>query len=119
MLGGANGDLAPWFLGDYQLLMAKGFQAAYAPWRLLIDVPQSSRPWVEDEIDAGSGRLPLTLYVRRDSPAWAAVRPLRCPCQRRGTRADFWSSARRRATPYWKTRELRRKPQAQTELFDA
>jgi hypothetical protein len=73
MLGGANGDLAPWFLGDYQLLMTKGFQATYAPWRLLIDVPQSSRSWVEDEIDPGSGRLPLTLYVRRDSPAWAAV----------------------------------------------
>ena len=24
-----------------------------------------------------------------------------------------------RAPPYWKVRELRRKPQAQTELFDA
>ena len=73
ILGGANGDLAPWFLGDYQLLLAKGFQMSYAPWRLLVEVPPSARPWVEDELDAASGRLRVTLYVRRDSPAWAVV----------------------------------------------
>ena len=73
LLGGANGDLAPWFLGDYQLLLAESFRSEYAPWRILVDVPETARPWVADELDADSGRLPITLYVRRDSPAWPVV----------------------------------------------
>jgi len=73
MLGGANGDLRPWFVSDYQLLLDPKFRATYAPWRLLVVVPESSRPWVADELDAASKKLPITLYVRRDSPAWAAL----------------------------------------------
>jgi hypothetical protein len=79
ILGGANGDVAPWFAGDYQLLMAREFQAGYAPWRLLLAVPPSARPWVEDELEAATGKLPLTLYVRRDSPAWAVVAAMATP----------------------------------------
>ena len=73
MLGGANGDVEPWFLGDYQLLLAESFRAAYAPWRLLADVPPAARPWLADELDASSGRLPIVLYARRGSPAWAVL----------------------------------------------
>ena len=73
MLGGANGDIAPWFLGDYQVITSKAFQSAYAPWRLLVAVPPDLQPWVADEIDAKTGRLPVTLYVRRDTPAWSAM----------------------------------------------
>jgi hypothetical protein len=73
LLGGANGDLSPWFLGDYQLLLRKAFQTAYAPWRFLAEVPAAARPWVADELDGDSGRLPITLYVRRGSPAWSVV----------------------------------------------
>jgi len=73
MLGGAKGDLLPWFLGDYQLVTAKAFQEGYAPWRITVAVPPAARAWLVDEVDAETGRLPITFYVRRDSPAWAAV----------------------------------------------
>jgi arabinofuranosyltransferase len=73
MLGGANGDLLPWFLGDYQLVTSKTFQATYAPWRLLVVVPSPLHPWVADELDAETGHLPITLYVRRESPAWSVI----------------------------------------------
>ena len=83
MLGGANGDIDPWFLGDFQLLMSEGFRADYAPWRLLVAVPPSYQPWVVDQIDSQTGRLPITLYVRRDSRVWPVVagqgEPLRPP----------------------------------------
>jgi arabinofuranosyltransferase len=72
ILGGANGDIEPWFLGDYQLMMAESFRAAYAPWRLLAEVPSVAQPWLADELHA-SGRLPIVVYARRDSPAWAAL----------------------------------------------
>ncbi|MBN2577196.1 MAG: hypothetical protein JXP73_21725 [Deltaproteobacteria bacterium] len=73
LLGGANGTLAPWFATDYQLLLAEDFRAQYAPWGFSVEVPENDRRWVEDELDADSGRLPVTLYVRRDSPARVVV----------------------------------------------
>jgi hypothetical protein len=73
MLGGAHGDINPWFLGDFQLLMSELFRADYAPWRLLVPVPSSYQPWVIDQIDPQTGRLPIVLYLRRDSPVWPAV----------------------------------------------
>ena len=83
MLGGAHGDIDPWFLGDFQLLMSARFRADYAPWRLLVPVPSSYRAWVVDQIDPQTGRLPITLYVRRDSRVWPVVarqgEPLRPP----------------------------------------
>ena len=83
MLGGAHGDIDPWFLGDFQLLMLEEFRADYAPWRLLVPVPSSYQAWVVDEIDFQTGRLPITLYVRRDSPAWPVIarqgEPLNAP----------------------------------------
>ena len=86
MLGGAKGDLLPWFRGDYQLVTTRTFQQSYAPWRLLAAIPPSSRPWLANQLDTESGRLPITLYVRRDSPAWAVVaregRPLVPPWEK-------------------------------------
>jgi hypothetical protein len=73
MLGGASGDLLPWFLGDHQIMAAQVFHQDYAPWRIAVLVPPSSRPWLSNKVDAETGRLPITLYVRRDSPAWASV----------------------------------------------
>ena len=85
MLGGANGDLAPWFLGDYQLLMAQAFRDAYAPWRFFVEVPDLARPGVEDELEPGTSRLPITIFVRRDSRTWsvatAHATPLPAPWQ--------------------------------------
>jgi hypothetical protein len=72
-LGGANGSLRPWFLGDYQLIMSRAFQKTYVPWRLLVALPPVLRAWLEDEVDAESAKLPITLYVRRNSRAWEAV----------------------------------------------
>jgi arabinofuranosyltransferase len=71
VLGGANGDLLPAFLGDYQLLMAKAFRENYTPWRLLVSVPETSRPWLNDQLDPASGQLPITFYLRRESNAFA------------------------------------------------
>ena len=88
VLGGANGDIAPWFLGDYQVITSKAFQGAYAPWRLLVAVPPSLRPWVADEIDAETGRLPVTLYVRRDTSAWSAI------ARDAAMLSPLWASAR-------------------------
>lgn len=83
MLGGANGDIDPWFLGDFQLLMLARFRADYSPWRLLVAVPSSYKEWVVDQIDPQTGRLPITVYVRRDSPVWPVLarqgEPLRPP----------------------------------------
>ena len=83
MLGGAHGDIDPWFLGDFQLLMSERFRADYAPWRWLVPVPPSYQPWVVDQIDPETGRLPITFYVRRDSGVWPVVarqgEPLRPP----------------------------------------
>jgi hypothetical protein len=83
MLGGAHGDIDPWFLGDFQLLMSERFRADYAPWRWLVPVPPSYQPWVVDQIDSQTGRLPITFYVRRDSGVWPVVarqgEPLRPP----------------------------------------
>lgn len=73
MLGGANGDLAPMFASDFQLLMAEPFRNTYTPWRLHVAVPTDVRPWVKDELDSESGLLPITLYVRRDSAAGTAI----------------------------------------------
>ncbi|HJX53053.1 MAG TPA: hypothetical protein VJ801_09840, partial [Polyangia bacterium] len=49
------------------------FRADYAPWRLPVPVPSSYQPWVVDQIDPQTGRLPIVLYVRRDSPVWPVV----------------------------------------------
>ena len=73
MFGGAKGDLLPWFLSDYQIAAAQVFQQGYAPWRISVPVPPSSRPWLVDKVNAKTGRLPITLYVRRGSPAWVSV----------------------------------------------
>ena len=73
MLGGANGDIAPWFLGDYQMLMSKSFRDAYAPWRLFVPVSASMKPSLAEHLDAASGRLPITLYIRHDSPVWPLI----------------------------------------------
>ena len=88
VLGGANGDIGPWFLGDYQVITSKAFQDAYVPWRLLIAIPTSLRPWVADEIDAETGRLPVTLYVRRDTSAWSAI------ARDAAMLSPLWASAR-------------------------
>ncbi len=83
MLGGAHGDIAPWFLGDFQLLMSASFRADYAPWHLLVPVPASYQALLVDQIDPLTGRLPITVYVRRDSRMWPVVarqgEPLRPP----------------------------------------
>jgi arabinofuranosyltransferase len=79
MFGGANGDLSPWFVSDYQILLSPAFRANYAPWRWFVAVPASARPWLADELDPATGRLPITLYVRHDSPAAAAVAAVATP----------------------------------------
>jgi arabinofuranosyltransferase len=73
LLGGANGSLAPWFLGDYQVMVDKGFRAAYAPWRLLVTVPAASQAWLADELDPASRQLPITLYARVGSRAYDEI----------------------------------------------
>jgi len=73
IFGGANGDVMPWFLGDYQLVGRAAFRADYAPLRLKVEVPPASRAYLGDAIDSETDRLPITLYVRRDSPAWQAL----------------------------------------------
>jgi arabinofuranosyltransferase len=73
ILGGANGSLLPSFLGDYQIVLGSAFRQAYAPWRLLAAVPAASRKWLADDLDAESSKLPITLYVRRDSRARNAI----------------------------------------------
>jgi arabinofuranosyltransferase len=69
ILGGANGSLRPCFLGDFQIIASPAYQRTYAPYRLLAVVPPASQKWLADDLDAESSKLPLTLYVRRDSRA--------------------------------------------------
>jgi hypothetical protein len=73
LLGGANGSLRPWFLGDYQMIVSREFQQAYVPWRLHAPVPPAWLAWLEGEVDAESAKLPITLYVHRNSEVWAAI----------------------------------------------
>jgi hypothetical protein len=73
MLGGAQGELEPLFLGDYEIVLMEAFRANFSPWRFFISVPARYQPWVSDFVDPTTGQLPITLYVRRNSRVWDTI----------------------------------------------
>jgi hypothetical protein len=73
MLGGAQGELEPRFIGDYELVMMDSFRAAYSPRKISISIPTRYQSWVSDYVDSTTGQLPITLYVRRSSRIWDMI----------------------------------------------